>query len=101
MLLTGFDLGTFFDNLFTMGKKWGGSFAMFFGVIMLLSAIITIGKGFMSHWKGQTNWLMAIGCLLVGGFLIASGTNMTGIINFSSVGQETLEQLATPGGGTP
>jgi len=90
-----FDLGTFFQNLTTKAKEWGGYFIMFLGAILIIVGVVQIFKGFASGGKGgHVNWLMAIGTILMGGFLAVAGFN--GVNNLANVGAETIQQL---GGG--
>lgn len=89
-----FDLGTFFSNLTEKGKEWGGYFIIFLGVVLIIVGVVKIVKGFATQGRGQTNWLMAIGTILVGGFLVAAGFN--GVNNLANIGAETINQL---GGG--
>ncbi len=100
MYTLGFDIGSFFSNLTEKAKEWGGYFVAFLGVALLVIGVVQIVKGFASHGKGQVNWLMTIGMILVGGFLIGSGLNLTGIIKLAQVGNDTIEQLGNGGGGT-
>lgn len=88
----GFDLGTFFDNLAKLGKEWGAKFIVFLGVILVVWGIVNIVKAFISQGRGQTNWLMTIAMLLVGGFLCAIGGWDT-IQNFLNIGAGTITKM--------
>ncbi len=98
MYTLGFDLGSFFSNLTEKSKEWGGYFVAFLGVVLLVWGIVSIVKAFVSHGRGQVNWLMCIGMILVGGFLIGSGLNLTGIIKIAQVGNDTIDKLGGGGG---
>lgn len=97
MVKASFDLGTFFQNLTTLGKVWGGYFVMFLGVVLCLVGVYQIVRGFIQHGRGQTNWLMVFVMILVGGFFFNSGADMSGVFWFADAGTSTLEQLADPG----
>ena len=91
MLQLAFDLGTFFSNLTEKAKEWGGYFIIFLGVCLIIISVVQIVKGFASHGRGQTNWLMTIGMLLVGGFLVGAG--FTGVNKLAEVGAATIRGL--------
>ena len=92
----GFDIGKFFSNLTEKAKEWGGYFIAFLGLVLVIIGIVQIVKAFASHGRGQVNWLMTLGMILVGGFLLAS--SMGGVLNFANIGVKTLEQTAEGGG---
>lgn len=69
-------LKTFLGNLLGDLKVYGSGAIMILGVIMILVAAFQIGKGLMSGGKGQTNWIMALGCLVIGGMFLSSGYNL-------------------------
>ena len=95
MFVAGFNIGTFFSNATTLAKTWGGYFIMFLGVVLIIVGVVKLVMAFIQHGKGpQPNWLLIIGMLLVGGFLLSVGIN--GAITFSNVGIDTLNTL---GGG--
>ena len=87
MLQLAFDLGKFFSNLTYQAGQWAGYFVAFLGLVLMVIAVVQIVKGFASHGRGQTNWLMTIAMLLVGGFMFA------GIKTFAAIGSETIQSL--------
>jgi uncharacterized membrane protein len=90
------DLGTFFSNLTSKAKEWGGYLLVLLGVVLLIAGIVQIVKAFMSHGRGQTNWLMVGGMILVGGFLCATGGGLAAFNNvqkLANVGSGTLDAL--------
>ncbi len=95
-LVMAFDIGTFFSNLTAKAQTWGGYFLMFLGVLLIIVGGFQIAKGFMSHGRGQVNWLMAIGTIMVGGFLAAKG--FTGLNTLSGIGAETINALGSSSG---
>ena len=62
------------------------------GIILIVVALVQIAKGLASGGKGQVNWVMSIGCLLVGGLLLFGGWNL--LSKVSLVGRDTVETLA-------
>ena len=66
-------LTKFFSGLFGTIGVWGSWIVGIVGAVMVIVGIYQIGKGFMSGGKGQTNWAMAILCLVIGGILAGSG----------------------------
>lgn len=54
-------------------STWGRYFLVVLGIVMVIYGVYQIGKGMMSGGRGQTNWVMAIGCLILGGALAVSG----------------------------
>lgn len=93
MLQLAFDLGTFFSNLTSKASDWAGYFVMFLGLVLMVIAVVQIVKGFASHGRGQTNWLMTLAMLLVGGFLFVKG--FTGVQTFAEIGSETIQSLGS------
>lgn len=89
------NIGTLFQNLTTKGQEWGGYFVMFLGVIAMIVAVYNIVMGFIRKGQ-QTNWVMLFFTLLVGGFLLATGANLSGVLSFANFGTQTLQDLATP-----
>ena len=61
------------------------------GIILILVALVQIAKGLASGGKGQVNWVMSIGCLLVGGLLLFGGWNL--LSNVSLIGADTVDTL--------
>lgn len=56
--------------------SWATPILFLVGAILVIVAIIKIGKGLMSHGQGQVNWPMNIACLLIGALLIAASSGM-------------------------
>ena len=94
MFQLGFNLGTFFSNLTEKAKEWGGFFIAFLGVILVIWGIVAIVKAFISHGRGQTNWVLSIGMILVGGFLIGA-SQWDKIQSFLDIGTNTITSLGS------
>ena len=94
LLSGGINIGTFFSNATALAKTWGNYFIMFLGIVMIIVGVVKLVMAFIQHGKGpQPNWLLIIGMLLVGAFLLSVGVN--GAISFSNMGVDTLQQLST------
>ena len=91
------DLGSFFSNLASKGKEWGGWFLLFLGVVLIVVGVFNVVKAFMSQGRGQTNWFMTIAMILVGGFLCAAGATGTEVFNkmtgLANIGAGTISEL--------
>ena len=72
---------TFLVNLRDKLKIWGSGAIMVLGVVMIIAAVIQIGKGFIMGARAQTSWGMAAACLIIGGMLLAGGWNIVGQIS--------------------
>ncbi len=86
------DLGKFFVNLAAKAKEWGGYFLIFLGVILLIWAGIMIFKAFAQHGRGQSNWLMIVFMVLIGGYMMVKG--FQGMEQLADIGASTIEQLS-------
>lgn len=89
------DIGNFLQNAQDAVKKWGGYVVVLFGLIMILVAAIQIGKGLMSHGKAQTNWMIVIVLLIVGGAFSVGGWNL--VSGIAEGGKKTIEDLGVGG----
>lgn len=68
--LSMFEINKFLETMTENMKNWGGYITMIIGAIMMIAGVWQIGKGFISK-NGQTNWVMAIGAVVLGGMLFA------------------------------
>ena len=91
------NIGTWLENASQSLSTWGQYGIMFIGVILIIVAAAKIAMGFISHGKGQTNWLICIGMLLVGGFFVGSG--YTGMKKLADVGAATIGEMGNGTGG--
>lgn len=93
LMATSAGLGTFLGSFQATLAHYGSIVASIIGVAMVVVAIYQIAKGLMSGGKGQTNWVMTIALLLIGGMLaLASGWNTIG--KFVKTGNNTLSSMA-------
>lgn len=104
LALSGWELGTFLENVFSTIKDWGGLVILIIGAAMIVVSVYQVAKALMSHGQGQTSWPKIIIMFLLGGALIAaggaaaSGTDVFGwLTNIGAGGRETIDQL---GGGS-
>ncbi len=91
-----FTINHFLDTLAGNGRSWVGLIVTLVGLVMMGVGIYKVGKGFVSD-RAQTNWVMAIGAIVLGGALaIGSGFELLqgmseGVLNeVNSMGTEAL-----------
>ena len=87
------DIGAFLQNSTTTLQKWGGYLIALIGVILILVGIVMVAKGIAMHGKTQTNWVVAIAAIIIGGALFAG--QWTFVKNIASGGQKTITDLGT------
>jgi uncharacterized membrane protein len=87
-----FSINTFLTNLNTNFQFWAGIIVTIIGAIVMLVGIWKIGKGFMSD-RAQTNWVMAIGAILLGGVMMLGGWSL-----FKNTGNDISRELQGYGG---
>ena len=90
------DIGQWLQGAGESLSSWGSYGIMFIGVILIIVAAVKIAAGFISHGKGQTNWLICIGMLLVGGFFVGSG--YTGLKKLADVGAANIGNMSNGSG---
>ena len=82
-------IGTFLGKFQETLANYGGIATSIIGIAMVIVAIYQIAKGLMSGGKGQTNWVMTIALLLIGGALaLMGGWNTVG--NFVGISNNTI-----------
>ena len=89
--LMSFDILSFLSNATEFIKKIGGYVVILAGFVMIIIAVVQIAKGLASGGKGQVNWVMSIGCLLVGGALAFGGWNL--VTALANGGQQTIADM--------
>lgn len=75
-------------------STWGRYFLVVLGIVMVVYAVYQIGKGMMSGGRGQTNWAMAIGCLILGGALAVTG-GWKFVVNIANGSGSELNEMST------
>lgn len=85
------DIGTFLQNATSTIKNWGGLIIILIGVVMVIAAVWKAAHGLMSHGKTQTNWVIVIILLVLGGAFMVGG--FTFVSHIASGGKKTLEDL--------
>ena len=80
-------------NLKNQAKVWGSGIVMVLGVFMIIVAVYQIAKGFMSGGHGQTNWVMSLLCLLVGGIFLSGGWSI--VSDISKGAGDSIEKIGT------
>ena len=92
---TGWTIDTFLTNLNNSMTTWGKLLVTTFGTAMVIAAVYHIAKGLMSQGKGQTNWVMVLLLLFVGGAMMAT-TGWSLIVSMSEGFRQSVNDL---GGG--
>ena len=90
----GWELGTFLTNLAGNLKYWGGLLFIVFGVVMIIAGIYQLVKGLVGHGKTQTNWVIVIALIFVGGVLAVSGS-FSFVENIAAGGRATIESMGS------
>ena len=86
-----FDILAFLNNATEYLKKVGHYIMLFAGVILIIVATVQIAKGLAGGGRGQVNWVMSIGCLLVGGILLFGGWNL--MTSVARTGADTIAEM--------
>lgn len=87
-----FELSNLLKSATGKVNDYAQSLVVIIGVVMVVAAIYQIGKGFMSGGRGQTNWAMAIGCLIVGGAICVTGGYKL-IADVAKGGKDTINSM--------
>lgn len=77
-------------------ETWGKAIVAIIGVVMVIFGVVQIAKGMMSGGKGQVNWVMSIGLILVGGMLAFAG-GWSILESIGTGGYSTLNKLGNGG----
>jgi hypothetical protein len=84
-----------FDNFVENAKEKigniGAGIVVLMGMIMLVVGAIKIGKGLMTHGQGQTNWVINILLIVVGGLFVAFGFSL--FFNAGGMFANEIEEL--------
>lgn len=80
-----FSINQFLSNLKVQGTDWVSWIVILVGLAMMGFGIFKVGKGFISD-RAQTNWVMAIGAIILGGALAVGGITIlqgmsSGVLN--------------------
>lgn len=86
-----FDIIKFLNNATEYLKQVGHYIMLLAGVILIIVAAVQIAKGLAGGGRGQVNWVMSIGCLLVGGIMLFGGWKLMSAV--SKTGADTLAQM--------
>ena len=90
----GFNITKFLENAIKYVGTWGNYIVILTGVVMLICGVYQIAKGFITGAGprgGQTNWVIAIMLILVGGFFSFGGLNAVGHV--AQGGQQTIDGM--------
>lgn len=86
------DITSFLTNSKTTLSSWFALASAIIGVIVLFVGVWMIASGLMSNGKKQTNWIVAIICLIVGGALASTG-GWSLVEKIGEGGQTTIKDL--------
>ena len=86
------DVTSFLTNAKTALSGWFALASAIIGVIVLFVGVWMIASGLMSNGKKQTNWIVAIICLIVGGALASTGGWQL-VENIGEGGKKTIKDL--------
>lgn len=82
----------FLSNSATTLKEWANLGFTVIGIICLIVGIVMLVKGLMTHGRGQTNWIVVVGLILLGGALTVTGA-YTWVQGIAQGGKETIDDL--------
>lgn len=86
----------FLSNSATTLRDWANLGFIVIGIVCLIVGIVMLVKGLMTHGRGQTNWVVVVALILIGGALTVSGA-YTWVQNIAQGGKETIDDLGGTG----
>lgn len=90
-------IGHFLGNMSKTAQTYVRLIILFLGVVMLGVGVYQVAKNLISHGKGQTNWIVTIALILVGGaFAVSSSWSF--IKGLASAGGNTLKDMGSGSG---
>lgn len=91
-ILMAWDFRTFLTNSASTLRDWANLGFIVIGIVCLVVGIVMLVKNLMMHGKGQSNWIVTIGLMLLGGVLV--GTSAYSFVeNIAKSGQDTINDL--------
>lgn len=91
-ILLDWDIDSFLDKLKTKITDWGTLLVVVVGLVMVIVGVVQVAKGLISHGKTQTNWVVAVLLIVVGGAL-AFGSGWGFVQNVAGGTGNSLEEL--------
>lgn len=100
LMMTGskWELDTFLKNLNNSLGKWGQAIVAIIGLVLIIIGVFKIAQGLMSGGRGQTNWVLSIGMILIGGILALS-TSFQLLKDIGKGANDTLNNMGNTGDG--
>lgn len=92
------DLTSFLTSATKTIKGWGSLIMILAGVVLVIVAAVKIVVALVNHGKTQTNWLINIIMLVVGGVLGVGGWGL--VSSIAGGGATTIRQLGGDDTGT-
>lgn len=87
-------MDTFLTNVQGSMESWGQILIMIVGIVMVIAGVVKLAMGMMNSGRGQTNWILTIGLIVVGGILaFAGGWDM--LVGIGQGAKNTLDDLGT------
>lgn len=71
-ILMAWDFGSFLTNSAKTLRQWANLGFIVIGIICLVVGVVMLVKNLMMHGKGQSNWIVTIGLMLLGGVLVGT-----------------------------
>lgn len=93
LLMSNQTLGNFIASFQKTLARYASMASSIIGIAMVVVALYQVAKGLMSGGKGQTNWVMTIALLLIGGVLALTGGWST-VGRLVNTGNATLYDMA-------
>ncbi len=86
-----FSTQEFMEQLNDSLGAWGGLLLTFMGIMMVVISVVRVARGLMSYGREQTNWVLIMTLMMVGGALaFGGGAYMTNMTNMVQSQTETL-----------
>jgi hypothetical protein len=95
VLMADFKITSLLSGIISFMQDIGGYIVIIAGILLLIVGVVQIAKGLASGGKGQTNWVVSIGCLVFGGALMFGGWNL--ISSLSKAGGGALQEMNDAG----
>lgn len=87
---TSTSIGKFLGTLLGNVQNYVFIIIMIVGIVMVCAGVIQVAKNLISHGKTQTNWIVTIALIVIGGILMMTG-GFKVISDFTKDSQTTLE----------
>lgn len=88
-----------FDGVTGTVKTIGAGIVVILGILLIIAGVMQATKAFASGGAARSDWLIIIGCFLVGGILAIGGWKMVATADgtLGSVGKDTADAIGLKG----